>query len=93
MADPRQIQDLTYEYNGEEFPRPTTGAITRNDSDNPFVDDLKPVLLGNLMDALNAAWNGWEQACKSEDEGLMAYYMNFVILCQATREKVKKIKN
>lgn len=93
MADPRQVEDATYTYDGEDFPRPTTATITRVNSDNPFIDDLKPVLIGNLMDAINAAWNGWEAACKCEDEGLQTYYMKFVVTCHATLEKVKKISN
>ena len=57
----------------------------------PLSDDLRAVTIGNLMDGINAAWNGWEQACKFEDEGLQTYYMKYINLLSNTLEKVRKI--
>jgi len=88
MADTTPI-DSTYTYDGEEFP--TTDRIIRPIATTPVVDDLRATLLGNLMDGIHAAWNGWEQACKFEDEGMQSYYMKYVITLQHTMDKIKKI--
>jgi len=80
MADPRQVAALS-----------TDMAILSRRDDSPFTDDLKSVVTGNLIDGINAAWNGWETACKMEDEGMQTYYMKYVITLHATLEKVRKI--
>jgi len=58
---------------------------------NPvFNDNVAVELLGNLSDALHAAWNGWETACKYEDEERQEYYMKVIRLCDDTMKKIKK---
>lgn len=58
---------------------------------NPvFNDNVAVELLGNLSDALHAAWNGWETACKYQDEERQEYYMKVIRLCDDTMKKIKK---
>lgn len=58
---------------------------------NPvFNDNVAVELLSNLSDALHAAWNGWETACKYEDEDRQDYYMKVIRLCDDTMKKIKK---
>lgn len=87
-------------YDREDTPRPhpTDAPVTRaaNAEANPFQCDatgcLKANLLNTLADSLNAAWNGWEMACKYKDDDMMEYYMRFVNLIYETQKKVKKIQ-
>lgn len=55
-----------------------------------FNDNVVIELLGGLSDALHAAWNGWETACKYEDEERQEYYMKIIRLCDDTQKKIKK---
>jgi len=67
---------------------PTGGPVRR---DNPvFNDNVAVEMLGSLSDALHAAWNGWETACKYQDEDRQDYYMKIVRLCDDTMKKIKK---
>jgi len=75
MADPRQLDIL---------------------SDNrtiasPVQCDLRNEVVANLRDSINAAWNGWEQASKFEDDGMQTYYMKYIKTLMDCLEKVKKI--
>lgn len=58
--------------------------------DRIFSDNIRIELLGNLSDTLHAAWNGWDLACKYEDENLQEYYMKFIRLCDDTSRKIKR---
>jgi len=67
---------------------PTGGPVRRPDP--VFNDTISTELLGNLSDALHAAWNGWETACKFQDEERQDYYMKIIRLCDDTMKKIKK---
>lgn len=88
MAAPLNDPDFTL---GEDYERPTVATIRRPSMVTPVTDDLRSTMVANLMDGLHAAWNGWEQACKFEDEGMQTYYMKYVITLQGCLEKIKKI--
>jgi len=60
--------------------------------DPVFADEVAAELLGGLSDALHAAWNGWELACKYTDEDKAEYYMKIIRLCDDTMKKLKKIQ-
>lgn len=81
-------KDATYTYDGQEFPLPP--RLVRPSNDSPFTCDLRATTIANLTDAINAGWNGWEQACKMEDEGLQNYYMKYVLVLHDTLKKVRK---
>jgi len=66
-----------------------TNAITRS-VNHIVTDDLRNTTIANLMDSINAAWNGWEAACKFEDEGMQDYYMKYV---NVLSDSLKKIRN
>ena len=67
----------------------TTATVGRPNT--IFTDDLRTTTIANCLDGINAAWNGWEQACKFEDEGLQTYYMKYITLLNSTLEKARKI--
>jgi len=72
----------------ENYERPTTAQITRP---SPiFQDSVRTDLLGNLHDTIHAAWNGWEAACKFEDEAQQDFYMKIISCCGDLMKKVKK---
>lgn len=52
--------------------------------------DLRTTVIANLMDAINAAWNGWESACKFDDEDMQDYYMKYINTLSDTLKKVRK---
>ena len=62
---------------------------TRSES-APVTDDLRTTIIANLMDGLHAAWNGWEAACKFEDEDQQDYYMKYIHTLSDTLKKVRK---
>lgn len=84
-------------YNGNP-PSPNLAAVeTRTGSidhlGNPIFDDtIATELLGQLSDALHAAWNGWEAACKFQDEERQNYFMSVIRLCDDTSKKIKKLQ-
>ena len=88
-----RASDATYIYDGEELPLTTQPTLRRPppNSASPVSCDLRATMLATLMDGIHAAWNGWEQACKFEDEGLQLYYMNYVITLEGCLRKIKKI--
>jgi len=82
MADSAEYVPPT----GEE---PTEYGTLRRPTSN-LSDDLNTTIIANLVDGIYAAWNGWDQAAKFQDEGLMAYYMKYIHVLNTTLEKVKK---
>lgn len=81
--------DPTYIYDGQECPQPPRILRPRT-TESPFTCDLRTTVIANLNDAIQAGWNGWEQACKMEDEGLQNYYMKYVLTLHDTMKKVRK---
>lgn len=67
-----------------------TPTLATRASNGVVTDDLKTVTIGNLMDGINAAWNGWEAACKFEDEDMQDYYMKYINLLSDVVRKVRK---
>jgi hypothetical protein len=58
--------------------------------DTTFRDEISNNLISNFDDAIRAAWNGWEQACKFKNEEMQDYYMQIIRDCSSWQKKVKK---
>lgn len=61
----------------------------RNDSD-VISDTLFSNCCATLIDDINAAWNGWESACKFQDELKQDYYMKYIVILQDALQKIRK---
>jgi len=83
------MADTTYTYNGENFPRPTHSVVGR--PSDIMSDNFAVNIAIHLKDDIHAAWNGWELACKYEDEALQDYYMKYIRLLGETLAKIKKL--
>lgn len=68
----------------------TLGLDSTRTETNSFTCGLKNAVIGNLMDSIHAAWNGWEAACKFEDEEMQDFYMKFINTLSDTLKKVRK---
>lgn len=93
--DEYMATDQSYLFNGNppspDLANTQTPAIATVRRPNPvFNDNVAVELLSNLSDALHASWNGWETACKYEDEDRQDYYMKVIRLCDDTMKKIKK---
>lgn len=79
MAAPQEGYDLT--------------ANRAARSDNELVSDN---IIGDcniaMFDNINAAWNGWETACKFQDEDLAAYYMKIIVIMNDGLQKLRRVK-
>jgi len=84
------MADTTYTYDGEDFPRPTVAVVGR--PNNIMSDNFNSTLVSQLKEQIHAAWNGWESACRFEDEDLQGVYMKYIRLLGDTLEKIKKIR-
>lgn len=82
MAAPNNVTDLL------------NNALTNEDrlrsDSNVITCDLYVNCCSTLIDDINAAWNGWEQACKFQDEDKQAYYMKYIVILQETLNKIRK---
>lgn len=77
--------------NSPFFTTDERAITTRSGDSTPVVtDDLRATIIANLMDGINAAWNGWECACRFQDEGMQSYYMKYINVLSNTLEKVRK---
>lgn len=61
----------------------------RNDS-NIISDTLFSNCCATLIDDINAAWNGWDSACKFEDVVKQDYYMKYIVILQDSLAKIRK---
>jgi len=69
----------------------TSSTPVQTRRSNAFMhDELRTNTISNLLDGINAAWNGWELACKYEDEAMQIYYMKYVSSLNGVLEKVRK---
>jgi len=82
MADSRQ-------YNAEDIEGFATTRRTPPEQE-VITDDLRSTVIANMMDSINAAWNGWEASCKFEDEAMQDYYMKYINVLSDTIKKVRK---
>lgn len=78
-----------------EEERPTTGGkqqpmALRPVNDPLFDDTIRTDLLGYLHSTITTAWGNWENAVTFEDTELQDYYMKYIVLCNATVQKVRR---
>jgi len=93
MADLTPIQEESQIWGHEDDDRITLNReirMLRPKKVSPVECDLRTAMIANLQDGIQAGWNGWEQACKFQDDGLQAYYMKWVTELHKTLEKIKK---
>lgn len=85
MATPQQVQTLA------DLCSNTNAPILRSDN-AAVIDGLSANCAATLIDNINAAWNGWEQACRYEDEDMQAYYMKYVFALNKCLGEIRKIR-
>jgi len=54
-------------------------------------DSVVKNLLESCNDSIRAAWNGWEAACKFEDEDKQEYYMRIIVNVSDLVKKLRKL--
>lgn len=73
----------------DNYENDNTMDTLRNDSDI-IADNLFSNCCATLIDDINAAWNGWESACKFQDDNKASYYMKYIVILQDALEKIRK---
>lgn len=92
MADPRQVEFMFRDITNDT-PGRSTNTLHAGRGESPiFKDEVLANFTINSSDALSAAWNAWEAACKFQDEEKMNYYMNLIRIFSEINLKLVKIK-